>query len=251
MNGKRSILLLALASTLLLATAFVPPPPQSPYGGGPVDLKFSGVIDGFDNVQHMFTIAGIPVERTSATHFKLTTDTLAVGMWADVMGSWQDGTLVAKKLFVKPPDVRLKGPIQSRPDGDLGVWVIAGQSITVNEYTRICDRCGSLDPPAWAEVHAFENELGQLVADRLAGIETMEWIEVYGAIQAFDDDSWVLSTIELAVDDGATVVAGDPRIGVLAHAEAMLDGATLVALKLRPVWIEPGSPEAITAPPVD
>ncbi len=249
MNGKRSILLLAVASTLLLATAFVPPPPATPYGGGPADLKFSGVIERLDD--NLFTIAGIPVERTAATHFKLTTDTLETGMWADVMGYWQDETLMAKKLFVKPPDVRLKGPVQFRPGGDLGQWVIAGQPIIVNESTRICNRCGSLDPPAWAEVHAFENELGQLVADRLAGIETMQWIEVYGAIQEYDDDSWMLSTIELTVDDATTVVAGDPRIGVLAHAEAMLDGDTLTALKLRPVWVEPGSPETIIAPLVD
>ncbi len=252
MNNRLSIYRLAtVVLMLLLTTAFVPAPPGVQSNGGQVDLTFGGVITEIagDN----YTIAGIDVLRTAATHYKLTTDTLETGMWADVMGSWEEDTLVATKLFVKPAEVLLRGPIQFRPEGDLGEWVIAGQTIVADENTRFCNRCGSVDPPAWAEVHAIENSEGQLVADRIAGIEMAEWIEVYGAIQMFDDESWTLSTIVLSIEEGTTVAAGEGKVGVLAHARAMLNGEdTLVALKLKPVWIEPGvSGILIVAPLLD
>ena len=66
-----------------------------------------------------------------------------------------------------------------------------------------------------------------------AGIETQPDVEVFGAIEVFSDTSWTLSGIVLTTNTD-TLIQGDPAVGLLAHAAALLQSDDLLlALRLR------------------
>jgi hypothetical protein len=98
-----------------------------------------------------------------------------------------------------------------------------------------------VDVGNWVEVYAVEEPAGTLTALRIRGIPPQPSIEIYGAIQAADPTGWILSSIPLALSD-ATLVVANPQVGLLAHAAATIQSdGSLLALRLRVVWMEPGS----------
>ena len=108
-------------------------------------------------------------------------------MWADVMAKRQaDGTLLALKVVVRPPEIRIKGPISAKPEDPNGIgdWTIAGLTIMVTDKTKISDRGGPLDVDDWAEVYALRDGV-KLIAVRMRGIEIQPDVEIFGAIEAF------------------------------------------------------------------
>ncbi len=80
-----------------------------------------------------------------------------------------------------------------------------------------------------------------MTASRLRGIELQEDVEVFGALQAFSEASWHLSSIPVTITP-ETLIAGEPQVGLLAHAAALLqpDG-TLLGLVVKALWQEPNS----------
>lgn len=199
------------------------------------DVQFSGVID----TVNPWKIAGQPVAVDDNTHIVLTTGTAAPGMWASVQARrLADDSLLAGRITVRPPEMRLKGPVQAKPTNNLGAWTIAGQTFLVDEDTRINLRAGPIKVGTWVEVVAVE-KAGGLLALRIQPIETNEDVEVHGAIQAFGATAWKISGVPVAAN-ASTLIIGEPKIGLLATALATLqDNNTLLARAFKVNWLEP------------
>lgn len=231
-----------LMVVLLLVLSLVPVTSAAAAGSEPAyDVRFTGVIDVVPTEEgEPWIIAGYEVNVDEETRLRLTQGPAEAGDWAAVIADRNDaGDLVASQIVVSRPEVRLKGPIASIPDGRVGTWDVAGQDIVVTGDTRFNERGGPLVVGGWAEVYALE-EGGALTALRIRSIEFQEEVEIYGVIRAFSDTSWTLSTIDLAVDD-ATMATAAPQLELLAHAAATMGvNGSLLARTLRVFWQEPG-----------
>lgn len=231
------IMLVLLTLGLMPALSFA----EGPGPGPAYEVRFTGVIDTLPAAEgDPWVVAGHTVNVVE-TEIRLTTGSAAVGMWAAVIaGQDAEGTLVATHIAVMPPEIRLKGPITSIPDGRLGSWIIAGQSINVTDETRYNERGGPLVAGGWAEVYMLEDPAGSLTALRIRSIEFQEEVEVYGVIQAFAAGAWQLSTIPLTVT-AETMTTAVPQVELLAHAAALLqEDGSLLARTIRIFWQEPG-----------
>jgi len=228
---------------LLIATALIPASSVTAAQQPPFDVQFSGVIVTVPaTAAEPWVIAGQIVAVDATTRVRLSTGAVAVGMWADVTAKrLADDSLRAIMIIVRPPEVRLKGPVTAKAESGIGAWVVAGQTIWVTADTTFSQRGGPVDVGHWVEVSALEDPAGVLTALRVRGIELQETVEVFGAIQAYSDASWVVSAISAAVTP-ETLVMGEPQVGLLAHASALLlESGGLAALVLQPAWHEPGA----------
>lgn len=249
-----SVLAWLLAICLLAAVALVPVAPALAESEARLDVKFVGVINAVPmNPGEVWIIGGQTVAVNAATRIVVGSRPAEAGQWADVTARRQaDASLLAIKIVVMPPEVRLRGPIGDKPDDPqgLGAWIIAGQTIWVTAETRLDTRRGMPEEGGWAEVVAIEEPLPavaaevnatRLVAVRLSACPPQPEIEVTGAIQAFSETAWTLSSIVLQLDS-ETLVAGLPAVDLIAHAAARLeDDGSLTALRLRVSWVEPGN----------
>lgn len=231
-----------LSVLLLLAVILVPSVPALAESEAPFTVKFSGVIDVVPAAAgDPWQVAGHTVAVNAYTDVRLTTGTAAVGMWADVTAKrLADDSLLATDMWVRPAEVRLKGPLTAKPEeGPMPwAWVVAGQTIWCTANTSLSQRSGPVELGQWVEVHAVETTPGVLTAVRVRGIETLEDAEVYGAIQSFNDTQWVLSSIRVnATPD--TLILGEPQVGLLAHVSATLSETGLTARVFKVAWQEP------------
>lgn len=235
----RTMAWLVMALALVLTLALPAGPALAQEDAEANAVQFSGVIDSFAADQ--WVIAGQTVAITPATVIRVT-GTLQAGMWADVQAMRDGDTLTARRILVVPPEMRLRGEISFIPDGRIGTWIIGGQPFEVTADTAISDRGGPVVVGAWAQVFALQDGT-TLLAQRIRSIDPLPAVEVLGAIQAFDDDSWTLSGIDLAID-ADTLISGEPRLGLLANAAAQLqDDNSLLALRVRVLWQEHGGPQ--------
>lgn len=246
MNRKSSLAWL-LTLLVMAAIVFTPAAPALAEDQGMRgEIKFSGVIISVPaTVGQPWVIAGVNVAVNAQTNIRLNGGAVAAGLWADVSARRQpDGALLASRIVVLPPEVRLKGPIQAKPadPNGVGVWTIAGQTIAVTADTRISTRGAPLDVGNWAEVFALQPTAGPLTAVRIRGLEAPERpaVELYGAIQSFSLTNWVLSSIPVTVTETTTIM-GTPRVGLLAQASAELQEGSnaLAAEHIRVMWLDP------------
>ena len=245
MNSKQNRSRLPwLLMILALLTAFVLPASAVIAAEETAGVQFSGVIDAI--APEAWTVAGETLAITGDTVVVITTGNAAPGMWAEVRAVREDDdTLTARRINVMPPEMRLRGEATFIPDGRVGEWIIGGQPFLVDEDTRISDRGGPVIVGAWLQVAAVE-EGSALKAVRIRAIEPLPHVEVMGAIQAFGDTSWTLSSIVLAADED-TLVQGEPQTGLLAMAAAELQpDNSLLMLRVRVMWQDRGA----THPPV-
>jgi len=233
--------------TLVVATFLPALPAQAEVGTPRFDVQFSGVITQVPASPGypvgVWKIADRDILVTASTRVLPTSPAATAGMWADVMVKRQtDGKLLALKVIVRPPEIRIKGPIAAKPTDPKGIgdWTVAGLMITVTDKTKISDRGGPLDIGDWAEVSALRDGM-KLIAVRMRGIEIQPDIEIFGAIEAFSNTSWTLSGINLAVN-AATLIQGQPAVGLLAHAVTSLQDSSLLALRLKVAINQPGGP---------
>ena len=247
---------MSLATILMLVALCLAPATTFAEGPGPAyEVRFTGVIESVPpesaegTWEGSWVVAGQEVTVSAETLVKPYAEGRppTVGWWAAVIARRNtDGDLVASQIVSQKPEIRLKGPVNSMPEGDAadertGTWVIAGQNIEVVEDTTFNERYETLGEDRWAEVFALEEE-GVLIAQRIRSVEFQEEVEIYGVIQDFTE-SWTLSTIELTVT-AETIVTSEPKLGLLAHAAAQLeeteDGYSLTARNVRVMWQEPG-----------
>lgn len=207
-----------------------------------INVQFSGVINVVPaNPGDPWQIAGHTVAVDDQTQVILSTGEPAEpGMWATVQARrLEDDSLLAVRIIVRPPEMRLRGPVQTIPEGGLGEWVIAGQTFLVDENTQIGQRSGEITVGGWVEVVAVEDPAGTLKAVRMHNIEPAEDVELHGAIQAFGAN-WLISAVPVATD-ASTLVLDEPEIGLLATALATLrPDNTLLARAIKVSWAEPG-----------
>lgn len=184
MNRQSQATRWLIAIALLLATVLASVLPTIAAPMAPLDIKFSGAITTVPTAAgEPWEIAGQMLAVNAATRIRLTCGSAAVGMWADVTAQRQpDGSLLALHIAVRPPEMRLKGPVTLKPEGGIGAWAIAGQTLWVTADTAISQRGGPVDVGYWVEVYAVEEPAGTLMAVRLRGIELQDTVEVFGAI---------------------------------------------------------------------
>ena len=234
----------ALLALLVLVSLLVTPALASAAGtdAGPFDVKFAGVIETSPAAAgEVWVIAGQTVKTDANTKIRIATEEeAAAGMWADVMAKKQsDGTLLALKLTVMPPELRVIGPVQEISEGDLGTWTVAGIDFTVNAETKISDRGEPIMLDNWVEVRAVQGAEG-FVAVSIHAVDDREDVEIYGAIQAFSDTEWTVSGIVVTANED-TKVMGEPSVGLLAHVSAkMQEDGTLLARTVKVMWNERG-----------
>lgn len=229
------LVLVSLLVTPALAAAAEP-------DGAAFDVKFAGVITTVPaTATDPWIIAGQTVKTDANTKIRMATEEdAAAGMWADVMAKKQsDGTLLAIKLTVMPAEMRVIGPLEVMPEGDMGVWTVAGIDFTVNEETEISDRGEPMMVDGWVEVHAVQTETG-LVATSIKSVEEQEDVEIYGAIEAFSETEWTISGVTIAAN-ADTKVMGKPVVGLLAHVSVMMqEDGSLLARTIKVAWNEQG-----------
>jgi hypothetical protein len=234
----------ALLALLVLVSLLVTPALASAAetDGAPFDVKFAGVIETAPAAAgDPWIIAGQTVTTDANTKVRMATeDEAAAGMWADVMAKkLADGTLLAIKLTVMPAEMRVRGPLEVMPEGDLGTWTVAGIDFTVTEETKISDRGEPMMVGGWVEVRAAQEAEG-LIAVSIHSVSDDDDVEVYGAIQAFSETEWTISGVAIA-SNADTKVMGKPTVGLLAHVAAKLqEDATLLAQTVKVVWNEQG-----------
>ncbi len=227
-----------VTAILLLAVTLLPSVSAVAETEAPFSVKFSGVIDVVPAAAgDPWQVAGYTVAVNEATRVRLTVGSAAAGMWADVMAQrLDDDSLLAQDIWVRPPEVRLKGLLTAKPDE--GPWTVAGQTIHITDETSVSQRSGPVEVGQWVEVHAVEEPAGILTAIRVRGIEAAEDAEVYGAIQSFGDAQWVLSSIALTATTD-TLIVGEPQAGLLAQAAAELTDTGLSGRVFKVAWQEP------------
>jgi hypothetical protein len=235
-----------LLALLLLVSLLVIPAATAgaagPEGNAAFDVKFAGVITAVPAAEgEPWLIAGQTVKTDANSKIRLPgEEKAAAGMWADIMAKkLSDGTLLALKLTVMAPEMRLVGPLEVMPAGDLGTWTVAGIDFTVDEKTAISDRGEPIMVGGWVEVQAVE-DAGALVAVRIMSLDDQEDVELYGAIQAFSDTEWTVSSVKFAMD-AKTRVMGAPKAGLLAKVSLALDDeGNLLARTIKVSWDEQG-----------
>ena len=218
-----------------LVSAETPEDPQ-------IDVIFTGVLGTIGDTS--WIVAGQTVLVDEQTRIRLTAGPAQPGMWAEVKADRQtDDSLLAKLIVVRRPEMKLIGPVQGKPDNNIGVWTVAGQAITVTDQTRINPRGGPITVGSWVELFAEESGTPPaLVARRIRMVPPRPAVEILGAIQAFGDASWNLSLVSLTIDAN-TAINGEPQTGLLAHGAAdLLSDNTLKARRLSVAWREPNGP---------
>lgn len=241
MSTRTRTLLALLVTVSLLLTPVLSASAAGPDGNTPFDVKFSGVITGVPAVAgDAWQIAGQTVMTDANTKITMPEDAEdATGMWASVTAKKQtDGSLLAQKLAVASPEMRLIGPLEAIAEGDLGTWAVAGVDFTVDETTKINDRGEPMMLGDWVEVHAVE-DAGTLVAVAIMPVEEQEDIELYGEIQNLADTQWMISSVRFTVSPD-TRIMGEPQAGLLAKATLEQDGEELLARTVKVVWDEQG-----------
>jgi hypothetical protein len=234
----------ALLALLVLVSLLVTPALASAAetDAAPWDVKFAGVIETVPaSAGEAWVIAGQTVKTDANTKIRMATEEEAtLGMWGDVMAKkLSDGTWLALKLTVMPAELRVIGPVETIPEGDMGTWTIAGIDFTVDDATKISDRGEPIMVEGWVEVRAVQDGAG-LVAISISSVDERDSVEIYGAIQAFSEAEWTVSGITVAAN-ADTKVMGKPAIGLLAHVSAKTqEDSTLLARTVKVMWNEQG-----------
>lgn len=249
----RSVLRVGVFAVIAMALAIVTLAPAAPAWAGSelgFDVRFSGVVQTVGGDTQAWVIGGQTLTTDAETQV-FSTVTPAPGVWADAAAKRQsDGTLLARQINVRAEQVRLRGPLQSKPDEIAGDWVIAGVTVKATADTKIGARGEPLAVGKWAEAVMTESE-GVLTATNIIGTSPADAVIVSGELQAFSDTAWTLSGITLAVntvDPDKTLISGTPVVGLIVHAAAALEeDNSLTAQVLRVAWIDRNT----LVPPVD
>ena len=198
---------------------------------GEDEFEIEGAIDAFDPNQ--WVIGGQTVLVDGQTEIKGTPD---IGLNAKAEGIVQpNGDLLATEIKVKGEDegeaeFEIKGAIDAF---DPNQWVIGGRTVLVDGQTEIK---GTPDIGLKAKAEGIVLPNGDLLATeiKVKGEDDGEAeFEIEGAIDAFDQDQWVIGGQTVLVD-GQTEIKGTPDIGIKAEAEgAVLPNGDFLATEIE------------------
>lgn len=89
--------------------------------------------------QGLWKIAGREITANAQTEFKEKHCNLKVGALAEAEYKTEGQTLVAEEIKCET-EAEIKGSVQQMPTNRIGVWKIAGQTVTANQQTRFDDK---------------------------------------------------------------------------------------------------------------
>ena len=188
-----------IAALALVAMALVPAAPAAALELG-FDVRFTGVIQTVGSDTQAWVIGGQTLTTDGSTVVMKLADPVAPGLWADVAAKKQaDGTLLARQITVRQEQVRLRGVVDSRPETNVGDWVIAGITVKGTEDTKTSARSGEIAAGKWVEAVMTEDG-GVLTARQIYAIGEQDAVTISGEIQEINDAYWVVSSIKLNIN---------------------------------------------------
>lgn len=138
------------------------------------EVEFKGTIDSLTGISPtlVLSVTGRVVTTTAQTRFR---GVIEVGAYVEVEGYLQpDGGVLAKKVSVEHQDdhdheVEFRGPILALPADVnwLGEWVVGEYTVTVDVSTTLDTHHGQIALGAIAEVKAYRQADGSLLAVRI------------------------------------------------------------------------------------
>jgi hypothetical protein len=113
--------------------------------------------------------------------------------------------------------VKIYGPIESRPEGKEGTWVIAGRTFTVTDTTELHEDDGPLVVGSCAQIELKGIVVEEIDSEEASKCRQYEMAKVYGTIESRPEKkegTWKLGdrayevrdTTKLDEDDGPLVV---------------------------------------------
>ena len=124
--------------------------------------------------------------------------------------------------------VKIYGPIESRPDGKEGTWVIAGRTFTVTDTTKLDEDDGPLTVGTCAQVELKGIVVTEIESEETSKCRQYEPAKIYGLIESRPDGkvgTWkvggrsynVTETTKLDEDDGPLVVGACAEIEIIGN----------------------------------
>lgn len=130
-----------------------------------------------------------------------------------------DGTLVATHIILQQPApadrFTLTGEVESI---GADAWVVAGQTIVVNDETAIDPTLVVGDV---ARVYGRILDGGVLLAERIDRLDDVYPFEFVGVVQSITPDLWVISGVNIAVDE-PTEIRDEIVVGDVVKVEGMI-----------------------------
>jgi mannose-6-phosphate isomerase-like protein (cupin superfamily) len=212
-------------------TTIIPPqqPPSQPYF----------IVSGEGEVTAMgetWTIGGQTFATTDST---IIVGNPQIGDIVSVSGYLlPDGTLVATHIILRhrapANEFALTGVVESIGADE---WIVAGQPIVVNEETDIDERIAVGDT---VRVHGLILADGTLLAEQIDRIDDAHPFEFVGVVESIGPDAWVISGVDIAVDEN-TEIKAEIAIGDVVKVEGViLTDGTWLADEIKPEVEEAG-----------
>lgn len=124
--------------------------------------------------------------------------------------------------------VKIYGPIETRPKGKEGTWVIAGRTFTVTDTTKLDEDKGPLVVGACAQVELEGIVVEEIESEDASKCRQYEAEKIYGTIQIRPEGkagTWMIDgrsyevkdTTKLDEDDGPLVVGACAEIELIGN----------------------------------
>jgi hypothetical protein len=124
--------------------------------------------------------------------------------------------------------VKIYGPIESRPEGKEGTWVIAGRTFTVTDTTKLDEGEGPLVVGACAQVELKGIVVEEIESEEASKCRQYEGGKIYGTIESRPEGkagTWKIGgrsyemkeTTKLDEDDGPLVVGACAEIELIGN----------------------------------
>ena len=125
----------------------------------------------------------------------------------DIVTVWgyllPDGTLVATHIILRhpapTPSITFVGTVESMEDE---AWVVAGQTLLIDDDTYLDDLIALGDV---VRVYATIQADGSLLATRIHLLDERHPFEFFGVVQSIGDETWLVSGISIALDEGTEI----------------------------------------------
>lgn len=196
-------------------------PPQGPPGQPHFIVSGEGEVTA---IGETWTIGGQTFATTDST---IVVGNPQIGDIVSVSGYLlPDGTLVATHIILRhrapANQFALTGVVEGIGADE---WVVAGQSITVNEETDIDARIAVGDT---VRVHGLILADGTLLAEGIDRVDDVHPFEFAGVVTSIGPAAWVISGVDIAVDEH-TEIKGQIAVGDVVKVEGVIlaDGTWL------------------------
>ncbi len=124
--------------------------------------------------------------------------------------------------------VKIYGPIESRPEGKEGTWMIAGRTFTVTDTTKLDEEDGPLVVGACAQVELKGIVVEEIESEETSKCRQYEATKIYGTIENRPEKKagpWkiggrsyeVINTTKLDEDDGPLVVGACAEVEIIGN----------------------------------